>query len=101
MDAAAISHVGRDVLIIGAGFSGIGVAISLGRAGLSDYLIVEQGTGFGGHANASRIPRRHALSSRQLRLPLCGEALGNLGESWVFEHFGDHLQALKLLHRSR
>lgn len=35
-------------LIIGAGFSGIGTAIQLDRAGLGDYLIVEAGSGAGG-----------------------------------------------------
>jgi cation diffusion facilitator CzcD-associated flavoprotein CzcO len=35
-------------LIIGAGFSGIGAAIELDKAGLSDYLVVEAGDGVGG-----------------------------------------------------
>ncbi len=35
-------------LIIGAGFSGIGAAIALDRAGLGDYLIVEAGAEVGG-----------------------------------------------------
>ncbi|WP_142280728.1 flavin-containing monooxygenase [Mycobacterium saskatchewanense] len=35
-------------LIVGAGFSGIGAAIKLDRAGLPDYLIVEAGDGVGG-----------------------------------------------------
>ncbi|MBS9532197.1 NAD(P)/FAD-dependent oxidoreductase [Mycobacterium sp. M1] len=36
------------ILIVGAGFSGIGSAIELDRAGMSDYLIVEAGDGVGG-----------------------------------------------------
>ena len=43
-------------MIIGGGFSGIGVAISLDRAGVSDYLIVEEGHGFGGTWYWNRYP---------------------------------------------
>ncbi len=35
-------------VVVGAGFSGIGTAIKLDRAGLSDYLLVEAGDGVGG-----------------------------------------------------
>src|SRR3979490_375227 len=35
-------------LIVGAGFSGIGTAIKLDKAGLSDYLVIEAGDGVGG-----------------------------------------------------
>jgi cation diffusion facilitator CzcD-associated flavoprotein CzcO len=35
-------------LIVGAGFSGIGIAIKLDQAGLGDYLILEAGDGVGG-----------------------------------------------------
>jgi cation diffusion facilitator CzcD-associated flavoprotein CzcO len=38
----------HDVAIIGAGFSGIGAAILLDRAGFSNYLVVEEGEGVGG-----------------------------------------------------
>lgn len=37
-----------ETLIVGAGFSGIGAAIALDRAGLGDYRIVESGSGVGG-----------------------------------------------------
>jgi cation diffusion facilitator CzcD-associated flavoprotein CzcO len=37
-----------DTLIVGAGFSGIGAAIKLDRAGLRNYLLVEAGDGVGG-----------------------------------------------------
>src|SRR4051794_14562323 len=38
----------HDVVIVGAGFSGIGAAILLDKAGFSDYLVVEEGDGVGG-----------------------------------------------------
>ena len=53
---SAPMHRDPDVLIIGARFSGIGVASSLVRAGLSNYLIVEQGDGFGGTWYWNRYP---------------------------------------------
>lgn len=37
-----------ETLIVGAGFSGIGTAINLDKAGLSNYLVVEAGDGVGG-----------------------------------------------------
>ena len=43
---ATVPH--HEVLIVGAGFSGIGVAISLQKAGIHDYAIVESGDRFGG-----------------------------------------------------
>jgi cation diffusion facilitator CzcD-associated flavoprotein CzcO len=47
---AAIGGVKPDheAVVIGAGFSGIGAAIKLGEAGISDYLVVEEGDGVGG-----------------------------------------------------
>jgi cation diffusion facilitator CzcD-associated flavoprotein CzcO len=42
---AAVDH---EVVIVGAGFSGIGVAISLDRVGIHDYVILEAGDRFGG-----------------------------------------------------
>ena len=38
----------HEVVVIGAGFSGIGAAILLDRAGVSEYLMVEEGDGVGG-----------------------------------------------------
>src|SRR5438445_3359796 len=40
--------VDHEVLIVGAGFSGIGAAIKLDQAGLRDFLIVEEADGVGG-----------------------------------------------------
>ena len=37
-----------EVAVIGAGFSGIGAAILLDKAGFSDYLVIEEGEGVGG-----------------------------------------------------
>jgi cyclohexanone monooxygenase len=38
----------HDTVIVGAGFSGIGTAILLDRAGMSDYLLIEAADGCGG-----------------------------------------------------
>ena len=46
----------HEILIVGAGFSGIGVAIALDRAGLSDHVILEEGHGFGGTWYWNRYP---------------------------------------------
>src|SRR3954453_16700380 len=37
-----------DVAIVGAGFSGIGAAVALTRAGIDDFLLIEDGDGVGG-----------------------------------------------------
>ena len=42
------THRTITALIVGAGFSGIGAAIKLDKAGLHDYLIIEAGDGPGG-----------------------------------------------------
>ncbi|GAC1379654.1 MAG: NAD(P)/FAD-dependent oxidoreductase [Marmoricola sp.] len=38
----------HEVVIVGGGLSGIGAAIMLDRAGFGDYLVIEEGDGFGG-----------------------------------------------------
>ncbi|MFL6062806.1 MAG: flavin-containing monooxygenase [Marmoricola sp.] len=38
----------HEVLVVGGGFSGIGAAIMLDKAGFSDYLVLEEGDGVGG-----------------------------------------------------
>ncbi|MBA0049213.1 NAD(P)/FAD-dependent oxidoreductase [Mycobacteroides sp. LB1] len=43
-----VAAVVREVIVIGGGLSGIGVAIKLDRAGCSDFLILEEGDGVGG-----------------------------------------------------
>lgn len=45
-----------DTLIVGGGFSGIGVAIGLDRAGFHDFLILEQDDGIGGAWHANTYP---------------------------------------------
>ena len=37
-----------EVAVIGAGFSGIGTAIKLDRAGIRDWALIEEGDGVGG-----------------------------------------------------
>jgi cation diffusion facilitator CzcD-associated flavoprotein CzcO len=41
-------HPDHEVVVVGAGFSGIGTAIKLAEAGFDDYLIVDAGDGVGG-----------------------------------------------------
>jgi cation diffusion facilitator CzcD-associated flavoprotein CzcO len=48
--------VDHEILIVGAGFSGIGTAAQLEKVGIRDYLIVEQGDGFGGTWYWNRYP---------------------------------------------
>ncbi|MCX7632056.1 MAG: NAD(P)/FAD-dependent oxidoreductase [Turneriella sp.] len=45
-----------DVLILGAGFSGIGVAIELKRRGIENYRIVDMGHDFGGTWRDNKYP---------------------------------------------
>ena len=45
-----------EVAIVGGGFSGIGAAIALSRAGFDDFLILEEGEGVGGAWYWNRYP---------------------------------------------
>ena len=45
---ASGTNIETDLVIIGGGLSGVGAAIMLDRAGFGDYLILEEGDGFGG-----------------------------------------------------
>lgn len=47
MAAERDAHI-HEALIVGGGFGGIGMAISLKRAGIDDFLILERGDGVGG-----------------------------------------------------
>jgi cation diffusion facilitator CzcD-associated flavoprotein CzcO len=51
--AAPLHH---DVMIIGAGFGGLGMGLGLKRAGRDDFLIVEQDVGVGGTWHVNRYP---------------------------------------------
>jgi cation diffusion facilitator CzcD-associated flavoprotein CzcO len=53
MATAPLDH---EVLVIGAGFSGIGAAIKLDEAGFSDYLVLEKDDGVGGAWHANTYP---------------------------------------------
>ena len=46
----------HDITIIGAGFSGIGIAIALTEAGLTDLQLIEEGEDFGGTWYWNRYP---------------------------------------------
>src|SRR3954466_3953694 len=45
-----------DVAVIGAGFSGIGAAIALKRAGIDRFVVLEEGDGVGGPRLWNRYP---------------------------------------------
>jgi cation diffusion facilitator CzcD-associated flavoprotein CzcO len=47
-DAAEGAGVDHEVVVIGAGFSGIGAAIKLDQAGFADFVVLEAGDGVGG-----------------------------------------------------
>ena len=46
----------HDVVVIGAGFSGLGAAISLKAAGFEDFVVLERETDVGGTWNGNRYP---------------------------------------------
>lgn len=46
----------HEVVIVGAGFSGIGTAIALARAGITDVVLIEEGDDFGGTWYWNRYP---------------------------------------------
>jgi cation diffusion facilitator CzcD-associated flavoprotein CzcO len=46
----------HDVIIVGAGFGGLGTAMQLKRHGRDDFIIVEQDVGVGGTWHANRYP---------------------------------------------
>jgi len=48
MVTATVTAPDHEVVVIGAGFSGIGAAIKLDNAGVADYLVVDEGDGVGG-----------------------------------------------------
>ena len=62
-------------VIVGAGFSGIGAAVTLDKAGLHDYLIIEAGDSPAAPGIGTPIPvsllifRRSRISSRSNKTP--------------------------------
>jgi cation diffusion facilitator CzcD-associated flavoprotein CzcO len=88
-----------DVAIVGAGFSGIGVAIALRRAGFEDFLLLEAGDGVGGAWHWNTYPGigvdipsfSYQFSYRQRpdwsRVYAPGDELRAYAEDCV-EHFG-------------
>lgn len=50
------SQPDHEIIVIGAGFSGIGAAIKLDEAGFRDWVILEQGDGVGGAWHANTYP---------------------------------------------
>ncbi|HKT47590.1 MAG TPA: NAD(P)/FAD-dependent oxidoreductase [Candidatus Acidoferrales bacterium] len=55
-DASVGSPEKVDVLIVGAGFSGLCMAIKLRQAGLHSFLVIEKGTDIGGTWHENRYP---------------------------------------------
>ena len=46
-----------ETVIVGAGFSGIGAAIKLDKAGLGDYVVIEAGDGARWHLALEHVSR--------------------------------------------
>src|SRR3954471_559268 len=46
----------HEVIVVGAGFSGIGAAIKLDRSGFGDCVVLEEGDGVGGAWHWNRYP---------------------------------------------
>src|SRR5918997_1470566 len=46
----------HDVVIVGAGFAGLGMAIELSRAGPDDFVVLEQADALGGTWRANHYP---------------------------------------------
>jgi cation diffusion facilitator CzcD-associated flavoprotein CzcO len=46
----------HEVIVVGAGFAGIGTAIKLGELGIQDYLVIEEGDDVGGTWHWNRYP---------------------------------------------
>ncbi|MGI8662478.1 MAG: flavin-containing monooxygenase [Acidimicrobiales bacterium] len=53
---AGAGGIDHEVVVIGAGFGGIGSAVELNRAGIEDYVILEKWTGVGGCWLANTYP---------------------------------------------
>src|SRR2546423_12506174 len=63
--------VDHEVVVIGAGFSGIGAAIKLDEAGFNDYVVLDEGDGVGGARHSDTHPRiRLARPSVDYQIPL-------------------------------
>ncbi|WP_433672903.1 flavin-containing monooxygenase [Nocardia sp. CA-136227] len=56
MSTSTDTAVDHEILIVGAGFSGMGTAIELDRAGVRDYQILDAGDGLGGTWRCNTYP---------------------------------------------
>src|SRR5579864_8878255 len=55
-DTPMAAHTRVDILIVGAGFSGLGMAIQLRRAGIQSFLVIEKNDDVGGTWLENRYP---------------------------------------------